>query len=88
MEVIPKYVLGGAWGPQRERMDAAIYFSLYLVLATEDRKQHSIFFLSRDLQDETMFVARKKLSENAKRKGWQGFRIDLETAADRFVRLA
>lgn len=85
---IPKYVLAGAWGPQRERMDAAIYFSLYLVLATVDRKTYSIFFLSRDLQDGKMFTPRKPLSEDAKRSGWQGFRIELSEVSDKFVKLA
>ena len=31
-EVIPKRVLGAAWKPQLERMEASIYFPLYLVL--------------------------------------------------------
>ena len=87
VESIPKYVLGGAWGPQKARMEAAIYFSLYLVLTTDDRTQHSIFFLSKDLQEESMFAPRKALSSSAKRAGWQGFRIELAEMADRFVRL-
>ncbi|MBW8640407.1 DpnI domain-containing protein [Hoeflea sp. WL0058] len=84
---IPKYVLGGAWGPQKDRMQAAIYFSMYLVLTTEERTEYSILFLSRDLQNERMFVPREPLSPNAKRAGWQGFRINLAEMADRFVRL-
>ena len=28
---VPKSVLGAAWKPQKERMDAAIYFPLFLV---------------------------------------------------------
>jgi type II restriction enzyme len=32
LEPPPKYILGAAWGPQRERMTAGIFFPLYLVL--------------------------------------------------------
>lgn len=87
IDEIPGYVLGGAWGPQKERMSSAIFFSLYLVLATENRKTYSIFYLSRDLQEEQMFVARKPLSDKARRAGWQGFKMDFEEMTERFVRL-
>ncbi|MDX1742177.1 MAG: DpnI domain-containing protein [Ruegeria sp.] len=87
IESIPKYVLGGAWGTQKERMEAAIYFSLYLVLTTNDQKKYSIYYLSKDLQEKGMFAPRKPLSDTAKRAGWQGFRIELAEMSDRFVRL-
>jgi hypothetical protein len=32
VDEIPKTILGAAWGPQKERMDAGIYFPLFLVL--------------------------------------------------------
>lgn len=84
---IPKSVLGGAWAPQRERMESAIYFSLYLVLTTDDRKQSAIYFLPSDLQDTTMFTPRTPLAITAKRAGWTGFRIELSKVSARFVRL-
>lgn len=70
---------GAAWGPQKERMDAGIYFSLYIVLVN-DLGKAGIFFLPRDLQTEEMFIARKPLSQTARRAGWQGFVIDLGEA--------
>ena len=84
---LPKAVLGAAWGPQKERMDAAIYFPLFLVLVTPDRRNYSIFYLSADLQKPEMFQARKPLSPTAKRHGWQGFMYNLEAVRDCFVRL-
>ena len=60
-------VLGAAWGPQKERMDAGIYFPLYVVLKSE--KKYSVFYLSSDLQTEEMFIKRKPLSSTAKRAG-------------------
>src|SRR5258706_12707843 len=43
---IPKRVLGAAWGPQKERMDAAIYFPLFLVLVSKASKSSAIYYLS------------------------------------------
>ena len=83
---LPKQLLGGAWGPQKERMDAAIYFPLFVVL-TSDQKTCSIYFLPADLQTHEMFEARKPLSPNAKRAGWQGFIIRCDLVHDRFVRV-
>ena len=68
---IPNSVLGAAWGPQKERMAAAIYFPLFLVLVSG--RQHSIFYLSADLQVSEMFKPRSPLSTRARRAGWQGF---------------
>ena len=85
IEAVPKTVLGAAWGPQKERMKAAIYFPLFLVLVAGRR--HSIFYLSADLQEAAMFRARKPLSEYARRAHWQGFIYDLSAVQDNFVRL-
>ena len=63
-------------GPQKERMDAGIYFPLFVVL--KNGRNHSVFYLSSDLQTEEMFIRRKPLSKNAKRAGWQGFYFDGE----------
>ncbi len=76
IEKFPSKVLGAAWGPQKERMDAGIYFPLFVVL--KKGRNHSVFYLSSDLQTEEMFIKRKPLSKNAKRAGWQGFYFDGE----------
>lgn len=68
-------LLGGAWKPQEERMDAGIYFSLYIVLVDEDNRYARIFFLPQELQTRDTFQPRKPLGENAQRAGWQGFNI-------------
>ena len=87
IESIPKTVLGAAWGPQKARMDAAIYFPLFLVLVAPSMKDYSIFYLPTDLQDPGMFYPRTPLSLTARRSGWQGFVYNLGSVRDRFVRL-
>jgi hypothetical protein len=82
---VPKQVLGAAWGPQKARMDASIYFPLFLVLV--NGKDYSIFFLSADLQQPAMFKPRSPLSAEARRAGWQGFIYDLVAVRSRFVRI-
>ncbi len=75
IDKIPKTILGAAWGPQKERMDAGIYFPLFIVL--KDGRRSSIFYLPVDYQDREIFVPRKPLSSTAKRAGWQGYYFDL-----------
>ena len=82
---IAKAVLGAAWKPQKERMDAAIYFPLFLVLVSG--KQHAIYYLAADLQTPELFKPRSPLSENARRAGWQGFVYDTSRVRASFVRL-
>jgi type II restriction enzyme len=86
IETVPTRILGAAWRPQKERMEAGIYFPLFLVLVNESRR-HSIFYLSADVQQPAMFRARTPLSDRAKRAGWQGFEYDLSKCKDRVVRL-
>ncbi|TIX73902.1 MAG: hypothetical protein E5V25_04280 [Mesorhizobium sp.] len=86
LDRLPKSILGAAWGPQRERMESAIYFSLFIVLATTDRS-YAIFCLAADLQEPDMFKPRKPLSETARRAGWQGFVYDMNAVMNRAVRL-
>ncbi|WP_073056905.1 DpnI domain-containing protein [Kaistia soli] len=88
IDVVPKSVMGAAWGPQSERMAASIYFPLFLVLVSEDFKRHAIYYLASDLQLPEMFKPRKPLSLTARRAGWQGFHYDLVPVRDRFVRLS
>ncbi|MCP5080263.1 MAG: hypothetical protein GY948_01040 [Alphaproteobacteria bacterium] len=87
VRVLPKNLLGAAWGPQRERMQAGVYFPLYVVLK-DNAGNSSVNFLSADLQVPEMFQSRNPLSAGAKRAGWQGFTINCEVVRDRFVRLS
>lgn len=84
---LPKQILGAAWRPQKERMDAAIYFPLFLVLKAPS--SHAIYYLPTDLQSPALFAVRKPLSETARRKGWQGFMYVLSAIPEgAFVRIA
>ena len=87
IDTMPKAIMGAAWEPQKARMDAAIYFPLYVVLATTDKKQSSVWYLSADLQPKSLFKQREPLSPTAKRAGWQGFMYDIDAVASCFVRL-
>lgn len=83
---LPKQILGAAWGPQRDRMQAGIYFPLYIV-ARDPLGKVAVHYLPKDLQTEEMFVVRKPLSVTAKRAGWQGFMINLEAGTSAPVRI-
>ncbi|MCL6741195.1 hypothetical protein LZ518_08635 [Sphingomonas sp. RB56-2] len=83
----PDSILGAAWGPQEKRMASAIYFPLYVVALSADGKLHAIYYLSADLQEPDIFEARKPLTAEAKRAGWQGFYYRLAHIKDRLVRL-
>ena len=74
IDKFPSKVLGAAWKPQKERMDAGIYFPLFVVL--KNKNKYSVFYLSSDLQTEDMFIKRKPLSASAKSAGWQGYYFD------------
>ena len=66
-------------------MDAGIFFPLFLVLATANRRKYAIYYLSADLQRMEMFKPRKPLSQTAKRAGWQGFNYDLDAVRSSIV---
>lgn len=83
----PDSVLGAAWGPQRDRMDAGVFFSLYIVLVNPSDRA-AIYFLPRDLQTREMFVERNPLSPTARRAGWQGFMIRMDRALSPAVRIS
>ena len=85
IDKIPKRILGAACGPQKDRMDSGIYFPLFLILKNDNN--HSIFYLSSDLQTQEMFIKRKKLSDNAKRAGWQGYYFDGEIMKNLMTRI-
>lgn len=84
----PKILLGAAWGPQKQRMDAGIYFPLFLVLVAPRLGRFSIHYLSADLQAPELFHERPPLKETARRAGWQGFYYDLDSVRDRLVLIA
>jgi len=63
-------------------MDAGIYFPLFVVL--KNKNNHSVFYLSSDLQTEAMFIKRKPLSSSAKRAGWQAYYFD-GTLLEKFI---
>lgn len=85
IEKLPDSILGAAWGPQRDRMLAGIYFPIYIVLV--NKKKYSIFYLSADLQTKEIFIPRKPLSSSAKRAGWQGFIYNISSIKNNFVKL-
>ena len=57
-------------------MDAAIYFPLYIVALTADAKHHAIYYLSADLQDETIFEARKPIIRTSELSSGRAFVTD------------
>ena len=85
--VLPSKVMGAAWGPQLSRMEAGIYFPLYLVLVAPLRASYAIYYLSADLQPPELFEPRNPLSPEARRAGWQGFNYNLRKVDGRLVRL-
>lgn len=86
IDIIPNTIPAAAWRPQEERMNAGIYFPLFLVLVNEAKK-YAIYYLAADLQPVEIFVPRKALSSTAKRAGWQGYFFDVRQIKNRFVRL-
>lgn len=83
----PDNLMGAAWGPQKERMDAGIYFPLYIVAVSRDGNKHAIYYLSADLQEPDIFQERAPLGPTARRAGWIGFNYRLAHIRDRLVRL-
>jgi type II restriction enzyme len=83
----PDSILGAAWAPQKERMDAAIYFPLYVVTFAKQGRAKAIYYLSADLQEPSIFEPRKALSPTARRAGWQGFNYRLTHVRERLIRL-
>src|SRR5262249_45209163 len=83
---IPGSILGAAWSVQKQRMDAGIYFPLFLVLVSPARKR-AIYYLSADLQKPSMFKPRNPLSTKARRAGWQGFLYLLKGMEPAFARI-
>lgn len=78
-EKVPNTIPGAAWGVQQERMDAGIYFPLFIV-RFKSKTKFAIFYLSADLQTKEMFMPRNPLKKTARRAGWTGFNYDLRNA--------
>jgi hypothetical protein len=76
---VPRAILGAAWGPQRERMRAGIYFPLFIVL--KSRRRCAAYYVPTEFQNPRMFKKRTPLSKSAQRAGWQGFMYDLSALA-------
>lgn len=74
----PASVLGAAWGPQHERIIGGIFHALYVVTFA-DKKLTRIDYVPSHMLGAFpgVFKPRKKLSETARRAGWQGFVYDL-----------
>ena len=85
---VPDIILSAAWKPHSDRMNAGIFFPLFIVLVNElNKKDFSIHYLSADLQPVDIFVVRNALSINARRAGWQGYYINLKNIKNRLVRI-
>jgi ribosomal protein L37AE/L43A len=78
VETPPKRVMGAAWGPQSERMAAGIYFPLFIVVTTTDRRTYAVYYLPADLQRPEMFQQRQPLGATARRAGWVGYTLRLD----------
>ena len=74
----PTSVLGGAWRPQHERVIAGIFHPLYVVTYAGTSLARIDYIPAHMLSAHpAVFKPRAKLSESAKRAGWQGFVYDL-----------
>jgi type II restriction enzyme len=69
--------MGAAWEPQYDRMQAGIYFPLFIVIINPDRSARAVYYLPADLQQPEMFQQRKPLSATARRAGWVGYHLRL-----------
>jgi hypothetical protein len=74
----PRSLMGSAWAPQKERMDAGIYFPLFIVVVNQDRSGHAVYYLPADLQHPQMFQQRQPLGPTARRAGWVGYHLRLD----------
>jgi hypothetical protein len=75
---LPPMLIGAAWGPQHDRMEAGIYFPLFIVIVNLDRTAHAVYYLPADLQQPEMFQQRKPLGATARRAGWVGYMLRLD----------
>ena len=79
-----KKLLGAAWKPQKERMEAGIIFPLFVVDIIKGLPI-AIHYLDKESQEniDGFFVPRKPLSKTARRAGWQGFYYNMDIVQDK-----
>ena len=88
IDKLPKTVPSASWEPQKERMDAGIFFPIFFVLISRKKKnKYSVYYLPADLQNESMFKERAPLKSTAKRSGWKGYFLDGDAIGDKAIRL-
>ncbi len=63
-----------------QRMIAGIFFPLFLVVVSPDRRRRAIYYLPADLQSPEMFQQRPPLKPTARRAGWIGYKLRLDLA--------
>ena len=80
----PSSLRGAAWNVLEERLNAGIYFPLFIVLVNGG--ENSIFYLSSDLQKREIFVPRTPSLIGGTRV-WQGVNYDFRTVRDHFIRV-
>jgi type II restriction enzyme len=74
----PATVVGGAWRPQHERVIAGIFHPVYIASYDGSRLARIDYIPAHMLGAyPAVFKPRARLSESAKRAGWQGFVYDL-----------
>lgn len=78
VDVLPKQLLGAAWGPQEERMKAGVFFPLFIVLVSHNHRKKAIYYLPADLQTAAIFQKRPPLGSAARRAGWTGYQLRLD----------
>jgi type II restriction enzyme len=81
----PKGLRSAAWNVQLERMNAGIFFPLFVVLI--GKKERAIFYLPADFQTREMFIPRNPLSATARKSGWQGYRYDFTKIRGDFIKV-
>ena len=87
-EGLPNQILGAAWGPLEQRINAGIYHALWIVRMNQrNEKCCEIWLVTSEAQSPEMFIIRKPLAPNARRAGWQGYNIDVANHADRFIKV-
>jgi type II restriction enzyme len=83
---IPDKIRTASWRVQKDRMDAGIFFPIFLVLVANSGK-YAIHYLSADLQPREIFMPRQPLPKTARRAGWQGCLYDFRAVRKSFVQL-
>lgn len=81
----PKNLRSAAWNVQLERMNAGIFFPLFIVLIGSREK--AVFYLPADFQTREMFVPRNPLSATARKSGWQGYYYDFTKVKGGFIKV-